>query len=174
MNRSFSDGLIANAAAEEYGDKLMLYGQFVGDWVADTIEYGQDGYQKHSQWDIRFEWILEGRAIQDLWITPVRAGNPVGWNVPGNRYSTTMRIYDPKIDAWHIIWINPPSGTIVQQISRQVGDEIVQLGPVDAFGHLSRWIYRDITSNSFRWCSEKSIDHGQSWTLIQEMRAVRK
>jgi len=70
--RSFLEGLTANGPAAEYADQLMLYGQFVGDWLAETVEFAADGTVTHSQWDIRFDWVLEGRAIQDLWITPVR------------------------------------------------------------------------------------------------------
>ncbi len=174
MKCSFAEGLVANGPAKEYEEKLMLYGQFIGDWVADTIEYPEDGSKRYSQWDIRFEWVLEGRAIQDLWITPIRGNDPVSWTEPGNRYSTTIRVYDPKIDAWHIVWINPPSGTIVQQIGRRVGNEIIQLGGIDSSGSQSRWVYRDITPDSFRWCNEKSVDNGNSWKLVQEMRARRK
>jgi len=174
MKYSFAEGLVSNGPAKEYKDKLMLYGQFIGDWTADTIEYEENGNKKYSKWDIRFEWVLEGRAIQDLWITPIRENNGVDWDESGNRYSTTIRIYNPKIDAWHIVWVNPPSGTIVQQIGRQVGNEIIQLGEVDNFGYQSRWIYRDITPESFRWCNEKTFDHGNSWKLVQEMRVKRK
>jgi hypothetical protein len=174
FNANFIDGLVSSGPAEEYSDKLMLYGQFVGEWYADTTVFKEDGTELHSQWDIRFEWILEGRAIQDLWITPIREDEKIGWHTSGNRYSTTIRTYDPQIDAWHIIWINPPSGSIIKQISRQVGDKIIQVGSVDQNGHLSRWIYSDITPDSFRWYSEISKDQGSTWQLVQEMRAKRK
>jgi len=173
-NKNFFEGLVSSGPAEEYSDKLMLYGQFVGEWHADTIVYHEDGTQLHSKWDIRFDWILEGRAIQDLWITPIRDNETIGWHVPGNRYSTTIRTYDPQIDAWHIIWINPPSGSIIRQIGRQVDDTIIQVGSIDQLGNLSRWIYSEITPDSFRWYSEISKDQGNSWALVQEMRAKRR
>lgn len=172
-NRSFVDGLIAKEPAAEHREALMLYGQFVGDWLTDTIEWHSDGSVHHSHWDIRFEWVLEGRAIQDLWIAPVRSGAPVAWAEPGNRYSTTLRIYDPGIAAWHILWANPPSGAILRQLGRKVGEEIVQIGDVEADGAITRWVYRDIESQSFRWCREQSSDNGASWLLRQEMRARR-
>lgn len=174
IESTFASGLVSDGPAEEHRDKLMLYGQFVGDWMADTTEFLPDGSMISSQWDIRFQWVLEGRAIQDLWITPVRDGNRVGWYDEGNRYSTTLRLYDPKIDAWHILWLNPPGkGHIIRQLSRRVGDEIVQLANADESGELSRWVYRDITPDSFRWCNERSSDQGASWRLVQEMRARR-
>ena len=172
--RSFVAGLIATGPAPEHREALMTYGQFVGDWSTETTDWLPDGRTQTSEWDVRFEWVLEGRVIQDLWITPRRDERPVAWLAPGNRYSTTLRVYDPTIDAWHIIWINPPSGTVVRQIGRTVGNEIVQLGMVDAGGTLSRWVYRDIGPASFRWCNEKSLDNGISWKLTQEMLAKRR
>lgn len=170
----FLRGLAASGPAAEYAEQLMLYGQFVGDWLAETTELMADGTVVPSRWDIRFDWVLEGRAIQDLWISPVREGRNVGWSESGNRYSTTLRVYDPKIDAWHIIWVNPPNGYITRQLARKVGNEIVQIADIDASGSLVRWVYRDITRDSFRWCNERSVDQGNSWRLVQEMRASRK
>jgi hypothetical protein len=174
VQRTFAEGLTAPGPAAEHREALMLYGQFVGDWATETTEFGADGSTHTSKWDVRFDWVLEGRAIQDLWITPPRAGNgAVSWHQNGNRYSTTFRVYDPKIDAWHILWINPPSGMILRQLGRKLGDAIVQLGELDQQGRLSRWVYRDITSDRFRWCNESSCDHGATWRLTQEMLARR-
>lgn len=172
--RTFLEGLASTGPAVEYADQLMLYGQFVGDWLAEATEFAADGTLTHSHWDVRFDWVLEGRAIQDLWITPLRKGNEVSWSQVGNRYSTTIRIYDPKIDAWHIIWINPPSGNITRQLARRVGNEIIQLSGFDASGSMTRWVYRDITTDSFCWCNERSADQGKTWLLVQEMRAKRQ
>jgi hypothetical protein len=172
--RTFLEGLASSGPAAEYAAQLMLYGQFVGDWLAEATEFAADGTLTHSHWDVRFDWVLEGRAIQDLWITPLREGNEVSWSQDGNRYSTTIRVYDPKIDAWHIVWINPPSGSITRQLARRVGDEIIQVSCVDAAGSQTRWIYRDITTDSFRWCNERSVDQGKTWRLVKEMRAMRQ
>lgn len=170
---SFAQGLLARGPAREYADKLALYGQFVGDWTTQTTAYLPDGGVEHSQWDARFAWVLEGRAVQDLWITPPRKGAAVPWSAPGNRYGTTLRVYDPALDAWHILWVNPPGGTIVRQLGRQVGNDIVQLGEADPNGDQVRWAFRDITDSTFRWCNEHSTDGGRTWRLLQEMRARR-
>lgn len=171
---TFSQGLLASGPALEYADQLMLYGQFVGDWRTRTTSFMADGSQEQSEWDVRFSWVLEGRAIQDLWITPAtRHGQGTAWHDVGNRYSTTLRVYDPALDAWHILWVNPPSGTILRQLGRRLGDEIVQNGDIDAEGRTSRWVYRDITRESFRWCNQHSSDSGRTWALVQEMLASR-
>jgi len=169
---AFENALVSSGPAPEYADKLMLYGQFVGDWRTRTTAWRDDGSVEETEWEVRFRWVLEGRAIQDLWITPPRREG-VGWHTPGNRYSTTLRVYDPAIDAWHILWVNPPSGSMVRQLARQVGDEIIQVGEPDAKGRLTRWVYRDITAHSFRWCNELSRDQGAHWELVQQMVARR-
>jgi hypothetical protein len=176
MNRqfcSFASALLSDEPASEYAEKLNLYGQFVGDWRTETTAWLPDGSVEYTEWDVRFSWALEGRAVQDLWITPPRHKDKHLWHEPGNRYSTTLRVYDPAMDAWHILWINPPTGTVLRQIGRQVGDEIVQVGEVEPNGGLTRWVYRDISPDSFRWCNEHSHAGGSTWSLKQEMRARR-
>ena len=170
---TFASALIAHGPASEYAEELMLYGQFVGDWTTETRAFRPDGVVEHSGWDVRFDWVLEGRAIQDVWISPPRSEARPGWLAPGNRYSTTLRVYDPRARHWQIIWVNPPSGTVVRQIGRAVGNEIVQEAEPDPAGMLSRWVYRDIGPNAFRWCNEESRDQGATWSLVQEMRARR-
>lgn len=174
VETTFSQALLADGPAVEYADKLMLYGQFVGDWSTETRAFGPDGSVDVTKWDVRFRWILEGRAIQDLWITPPRCGGRApSWHEPGNRYSTTLRTYDPAQDAWHIVWVNPPNGIVLRQLGRKVGCDIVQVGEPKASGEWMRWVYRDITSTTFRWCNERSMDGGVTWELTQEMRARR-
>ena len=44
VNQSFRlEGLIASGPNEEHRDKLMLFGQFVGDWEAELTVHNPDG-----------------------------------------------------------------------------------------------------------------------------------
>ncbi len=83
--------------------------------------------RRTGEW--HFGWALEGRAIQDVWIVPprgeLRRGDAAA-NV--NSYGTTLRVYDPDIDAWRIQWTDPVTQNFLQMIGRAEGDEIVQLG----------------------------------------------
>ncbi len=78
--------------------------------MANEAEYRGKG-------EIHFGWVLEGRAIQDVWITPSRGQrhDPIG--AAANFYGSTFRIYDPGIDAWHIFWLDP----VKQFYSRMIG-----------------------------------------------------
>src|SRR5215467_4287156 len=167
--------LHSDAPALERADELKLYGQFVGDWNTDIVSYERDGTRHQGLGEVHFGWILEGRAIQDVWMIPRRkdrrAGAPV-LAVAGNWYGTTIRAYDPTLGAWRIYWIDPATNSYRQQIGRKQGADIVQEGTTET-GALSRWSFTEITPRSFHWKGEVSIDKGASWRLVVEIFAQR-
>src|SRR5437588_1583665 len=88
---------------EALASKLHLYGQFVGSWHLDIDMHALDGSHRRTEGEVHFDWVLEGSAIQDVWIYPTRqfrAGETTA--EPWHRYGSTFRWYDPAIDAWHI------------------------------------------------------------------------
>src|SRR5580692_2635318 len=50
-----------------------MFGWLVGDWEADVYDYKDDGTKTVSKGEWHFSWVLEGRAIQDVWIVPALA-----------------------------------------------------------------------------------------------------
>jgi hypothetical protein len=178
MNIS-SDELIsvlhAEKPAPDRAEKLQLYGRFIGHWDAKIIVHAADGVSHQGSGEIHFGWILEGRAIQDVWMIPRLSERPNAPPLPvaGNWYGTTLRIYDPNIDAWRIYWIDPATNSFRQQIGRQRGDDIVQQGKTES-GALSRWSFTKITPNSFHWLGESSAGLDNSWRLGAEVLAQRR
>jgi hypothetical protein len=80
-------------------------------------------------------------------------------------------VYDPALDAWHIIWSDPMRQYYTRQIGRRQGRDIVQVGKA---GELTmRWTFTDIATDSFRWIGERSADDGKSWALDSDYRATR-
>lgn len=167
-NKPVIEGLGADGPDPEMREKLMLFGQFVGDWDILEARYPQpDGTEIKRKGEIHFGWILDGSAIQDVWMT--HKGNPPR-AVPAG---TTIRFYDPKIDAWHSIWIAPNYGGIQTFVARMVGEEIVLDGRTSE-DYSERWIFSEITANSFRWRSVKSHDNQKTWKLTEEMYVRRR
>jgi hypothetical protein len=157
---SFIAALHSASPAADRADKLRLYGWLVGHWTMDATVYRDDGTRHQGQGEIHFGWVLEGRAIQDVWI------------FPGVFYGTTLRVYDPGIDAWHILWSDPVRQVYTRQIGRAQGADIVQLGNNDA-GEAVRWGFTQIRPDSFRWTGERSRDNGKTWQLQAEFFAQR-
>jgi hypothetical protein len=156
--------LFANEPAPRYKEQLMLFGQFVGDWEFAGVSYHADGTRSTDKGEIHFAWVLQGRAIQDLWIE-----REVSDNGP-KVYGSTMRFYDPKIDAWRNTWTEPSLGLVTTLIGRRIGEEIVLEGK-DARGGTIHWIFSQIQPNSFHWRGERLV--GDKWQIYEELDAKR-
>jgi hypothetical protein len=87
-------------------------------------------------------------------------------------YGTTLRIWDPAIQAWLIRWINPVTGHREEQIGRRIGNDIVQVG-ARPDGTATRWRFTEITHDSFHWIGESLNQDGETWKLEGEFRAKR-
>ncbi len=167
---SMLSALQAHGPNEGLREKLQLFGQFVGSWDLTINYFAANGTLIRTvagEW--HFEWVLEGRAIQDVWITPPRSAR-AGTSDEG--YGTTLRFCDPKIDAWRSTWIGPNKGVVLPFIARQQGSEIVLEGSFEE-GVSTRWIFSEITPRSFHWRSVFSRDGWKTLTLDQEMLAKR-
>jgi hypothetical protein len=180
MSNGKASGLItvlhADGPAADRAEALGLYGRFIGDWDTDIVTYAPEGGRHNGQGEIHFGWILEGRAIQDVWMIPRqrdRVPHAPVMPVAGNWYGTTIRVYDPSLDAWRIYWVDPATNSYRQQIGRRQGADIVQEGTTEP-GALSRWSFTEITPLSFHWKAEASIDNGTSWRLFVEVFAHRR
>ena len=174
MMSAFLDALGADGPSADRAGKMDLYGRFVGSWDLDVRQFSEDGTELRRAGEWHFGWALEGRAIQDVWIVPPRGERRHGDAAANfNSYGTTLRVYDPDIDAWRIQWTDPVTRNFLQMIGRAEGRDIVQLG-TRPDGQLARWSFRDITADSFLWRGEVSADAGATWRVITEFTARRK
>ena len=81
-------------------------------------------------------------------------------------YGTTLRIFDPGIGGWHIIWSDPLNQDYSRQIGRAEGKDIVQIGD-DLRGLKTRWRFTEITADSFHWIGEENFRE-RSWRITYE------
>lgn len=173
QTNTFVESLAAAGPAADRAGKMDLYGWLIGAWDLDVTELLDDGTRRRRPGEWHFGWALEGRAIQDVWIVPrrgpLRAGDALA---NGNRYGTTLRVYDPSIDAWRIQWTEPVTQLYLSMIGRKKGDGIEQIGEGPG-GGLLRWSFSEITPDSFLWCGEISADKGSTWRLQVEFLARR-
>jgi hypothetical protein len=176
-SESFIDILHSTHPAPYRTGKLALYGFLVGSWETTVVAHEESGATHSNRGEIHAGWVLEGRAVQDVWMLPRRAertpdATPRQLPVTGNWYGTTLRVYDPGIDAWHIFWHNPATQLYTRQVGRARGADIVQEGRHES-GVLMRWSFTKIKPDSFHWLGEVSADDGANWRLQVEVLARR-
>jgi len=170
---SLHRALIASGRSPEIPEAADLYGWLVGSWDLEISLFQEDKLiEKGMRGEVHFGWVLEGRVVQDVWIRPVRSERTAGTDKEHNTYGTTLRVWDPAIQAWRVTWINPVSGIRNELIGRRVGKEIVQVG-TSPNGNPIRWCFTDITPDSFRWTGETLAADGRTWKLEAEFLAQR-
>lgn len=171
---AFLDALCAEGASPDRGANMNLYAWLIGSWDLDVRGHLPDGKTRRRPGEWHFGWVLEGRAIQDVWIVPPRGAARQGDATANvNSYGTTLRVYDPRIDAWQIQWTDPVTQSYLTMVGRKEGADIVQLGK-SPDGNLIRWSFSEIAPDAFRWRGELSGDGGEAWRLAVEFFARRR
>ena len=173
LNSFMENALHADGPSTELAKEDRLYDWLIGSWTARVVDYPGDGSKKENSGEWHFGYVLEGRAIQDVWISPPRSNRNADTPKSGNRYGTSIRAFHPTEKRWHVTWINPVSGALNLLVARRDGNDIVQEGRDDD-GNLMRWVFTEIKKNSARWYGERSFDGGKTWKLEAEFFLTRE
>lgn len=168
----FPAALAGSGRSAEIPESSDLYGWLIGSWELDVYHYWVDVKDRNIQGEVHFSWVLEGRAVQDVWIMPRRSERSGALDKTCNMYGTSLRVWDSAIQAWRVTWINPVTGGHNELIGRWSGKDIMQVGVLPD-GTPIRWIFSEITPDSFRWTGEALSTDGQTWKLQGEFRARR-
>ena len=161
--------------ADEISASADLYAFLLGSWELDVRRYWVDVSSRGLRGEVHAARVLEGRAIQDVWIMPRfvdRKGPP---DPKLDMYGTTLRVWDSKLQAWRITWINPVNDQQVEQIGRAGGADgrdVIQLGTLPD-GTQTRWSFTEITKDSFHWRGESLATGASEWKLEGEFLARR-
>jgi hypothetical protein len=164
--------LIAMHRSPEIPEAADLYGWLIGSWKLDVVAYEDSGNLIRSTGEAHFAWVMEGRAVQDVFINPRRSDRGPNSAKFANWFGTTIRIYDPAMQAWRVNWFNPHDGFRAELIGRRQGRDIVQEGKFPD-GTPIRWTFSEITADSYLWRGEKREPSAEAWRLQVEFRARR-
>jgi uncharacterized damage-inducible protein DinB len=165
--------LAAAGRSPEIPESDDVYGWLVGSWDLDVRHYWRDVSSLGWKAEAHFAWVLEGRAVQDVWVMPRVADRAAPIDKTGNMFGTTLRVYDPEIRAWRVTWINPASNARCELIGRRQGQDIVQVGALPD-GTPTRWLFTETTPDSFHWTGEALEADGSTWKLQGEFLARRR
>lgn len=169
---NFHNALAAQGRSPEIPESADAYGWLIGSWELDICHHPvMDVTSRRVKGEAHFGWVLEGRAVQDVWLYPKpsqETPNPERFVT----YGTTLRVWDPKIQAWQIFWANPAGNHYEKQIGRWSGKDVVQVG-TRSDGTPMCWRFTEITPESFHWFGEALQADGKTWKLEIEFRARR-
>lgn len=166
---SFADSLISAAPHAEIPEEQRIFAPFIGDWDLIVSWFDETGkLTRREQGEWHFAWILEGRAIQDVWIVPPRHERPGRGDL--YEYGTSLRFFDRTLDAWQSTWIGPMHRIVRTFTAQQIGDQVVLETTAGDLPRM-RWSFAEIRANSFIWRNE--VWTGSLWRIQQTFDARR-
>jgi hypothetical protein len=171
---AFYSLLAASTRSPEIPESADVYGWLCGSWDLEVLHYrGIDVAARGLTGEVHAARVLEGRAVQDVWIMPRLETRHASADEVMNMYGTTLRSWDASTQAWRIAWTNPVRGHREEQVGRWNGTDILQEG-TRSDGTKTRWTFTEITADSFHWRGEAQYPAKETWTLEGEFRANRR
>ena len=171
LKDDFIQALLTSRLRQNHPDSLKLFAQFIGSWDWNGFDYLDDGTKMPTKGKWVFEWVLNGNAIQDVFIFEDPHNNTDQLSFV--EYGTTIRFPIDDGKTWKVVWVGPMNKIVRTFDAKVVGTEIVLDGKNDK-GDIVHWIFSEITESSFHWRGEYSSNSGESWNLYEEIDAKRK
>jgi len=159
--------LAATRPHPSLASEARVFDRLVGTWDADFSFHLPDGRVTHKKGELLFGWVMDGHAVQDLWI-----GYPSGGQKE-RTMGTTIRFFDTKLKQWRVVFVNPQFNYVVTAQGGLEGDNIVLRG-VDTDSLPLRWTFSEMKPDSFHWQGEKSHDGGKTWVVEEDHHMKRR
>jgi catechol 2,3-dioxygenase-like lactoylglutathione lyase family enzyme len=175
MDQRFLEAVASQQPHPSLGVDAETYGRIVGSWRGEMQSRLPGHSSPPASLEIHCAWALEGRAVQDVWITPARDQRAKGVTAslpPLDWFGTTIRVFDPETKIWRATWLNAITGDRIDLEGVRQGDDIVQVGLRQ--GRPIRWAFREIRPESFVWQGHILELDGVTWRLEIEIHARRE
>jgi hypothetical protein len=146
------------AAAEKPRAKVphnTLFDQLVGTWDVRYEIVDKDGNVRRNRGQVRYGWILDGNALQEIWLSDSESKHL-------QPFGTTIDFYDRKRQRWTAVWIYPAQGITSIMTGGEVNGALVLTGRNES-GALERWSTSVAPPNSITIRAEVSDDEGKTW-----------
>lgn len=140
-----------------------FFGKLIGEWSFDMLANPDTEQEHHVNGEWVFRRVLEGMAVQDIFICPARGQRP-----NGGEYGTTIRYYNKNSRSWDISY-SCAEGTARLEAKKE-GNKIVL---TEITEKRLKWTFSEITENTFRWTSTELTENGET-TVYCIISAVRK
>lgn len=160
--------LAADGPASDDRDRLLEFGRFVGSWELEVSYFGADGTEDRTTAEWHWNWALGGRAILDVLVLPSESSAP-----PSDGYHTLLRVFDDASGRWKVVWVAPQFG-MVYKLTGSVSEDggvVLYSDPGEAVP--SKWVFSDVTDDTFLWEGFTKDAPDGEWRLEQRMTAQR-
>ncbi|THD60819.1 hypothetical protein [Phenylobacterium sp.] len=140
----------------------------IGAWDVDYVDINKAGVRTRRNGRFIASWVLDGRAVQDVWIV-----DPSGSRTTREAY-TDLRWFDPKTGTWPAVFVDPEHASVATFTAEPATADGIVLHSPNLGAADSRWSFVDIGPNSFTYRDEGSDDGGKTWRLRSLYHMTRR
>jgi hypothetical protein len=160
--------LRADGPHPSLGENGKIFGRLVGTWQVDYTDFKKDGTVLHRSGELLVGWVLDGRAIEDVWIV-----DPSGTRKEREIYAD-IRYLDSKSGTWPATFIDPEHASVARFTGGADGEDRIVLESKDFEGLETRWTFSEIRAESFVFRDEVSSDGGKTYRMQGEYHLTRE
>lgn len=163
----FITALCCNTLSERISEEYDFWGGLIGEWNIMWNDHFEDIEPRRVKGEWIFSRILDGTAVQDLFIVPSRAER-LRDKQSDAEYGTTLCIFNPKTMAWDVFY--GCMGEAIRLTARKVGEEIIL---TENTAKKMRYVFSEIKSSSFLWRKARKNENNE-WLTVAKVTAERK
>ena len=149
------------------GDQAKVLAQLVGTWDVEYRDILKDGREQHRSGQFIVKWVLDGRAIEDVWIVDPSEGRPE------REVYTAIQYFDSKTRSWPMVFVDPEHASTAKFTGGATLDGRIVLQTSDLGRPQNRWSFTATGPDSLVFRDEYSSDGGETWKLLSEDRLER-
>ncbi|MBW8813221.1 MAG: hypothetical protein JF588_07315 [Caulobacterales bacterium] len=140
----------------------------IGTWRVDYGDISKTGVTTHRTGQFIVSWVLDGRAVQDVWIV-----DPSGARKTREVYSD-LRWFDPKTGTWPAVFVDPEHASTARFTSEPPAPDRIVLHSPDLGPGDSRWSFVATGPDSLSFRDEASDDGGKTWRVRSDDHLTRQ
>ena len=163
----FINALCSNTLNERISEEYDFFGSLIGEWDIVWNDHLEDAEPRMVKGEWIFSRVLDGTAVQDIFIVPSRSERLRDKQLDAE-YGTTLRIYNPQTMAWDIFY--GCMGEAIRLTARKVGEEIIL---TENTTRKMRYVFSDIKSSSFLWRKER-MNENDEWLTVAKVMAEKR
>ncbi|MFR8356193.1 MAG: hypothetical protein ACLVEJ_11450 [Parabacteroides sp.] len=165
--KEFEEALVCKCKNERIPEEFNYFEKVIGEWDLDWNDRLNTSTPRRVKGEWIFSWVLDGMAVQDVFIVPSRAERLIDIQ-PDAAYGTTIRLFNTERQVWEIFYGCPEECARLEACKE--GDEIIL---TEITSKAMKWIFSDITDNSFSTWRGIAKKPCRSWITLAESTLQR-
>lgn len=143
------------------------FAPLLGDWEFDYYDGYDSPEVRHAKGEWIFRRILEGAGIEDIFVCPSRATRETNPQ-PDGEYGVAIRMFNAEKNCYDMVYTTVGYMTNLTFVKEKEN----LIGTLNDDKN-SKWVFSEITDNTFRWQNITVLENGK-WRVNCDIYAKRK